>query len=204
MNTADDARRVSRRRFLANTRNCLALAGLAPAISAPFIARARAADKTLKIIQFSHFVPAYDKWFDAFAKDWGEKNGVEVTVDHAMELPARAAAEATAQAGHDLFGFLGSGGPHLYIKQLLDLSPLVDEMESKYGKVQPIGRQIAYDSETNTWPAFPGLLCPISGSLPQGPVGRDRYGTGYLGGHPQGWRQAQGQGLSDRHQPRPQ
>jgi multiple sugar transport system substrate-binding protein len=165
MNTADDARRVSRRRFLANTGKGLALAGLAPALSAPFIARARAADKTLKIIQWSHFVPAYDTWIAAFAREWGEKNGVAVTVDHipALELPARAAAEAAAQAGHDLFGFNGSGGPHLYRKQLLDLGPLVAEMEGKYGKVLPIGRQIAYDPDSNTWPGFPNYYISFPG-----------------------------------------
>jgi multiple sugar transport system substrate-binding protein len=157
MSAGGNRRYFSRRSFLAKTGTGLALAGLTPAISAPFIARARAADKTLKIIQWSHYVPAYDKWIDGFARDWGEKNGVAVTVDHIphLEMPARAAAEVTAQAGHDLFGFPGSGGPHLYIKQLLDLGPLVTEMEAKYGKVQPIGRQTAYDPDSGTWPAFP-------------------------------------------------
>jgi multiple sugar transport system substrate-binding protein len=164
MKTGDDARRVSRRRFLADTGKGLALAGLAPAFSAPFIARARAADKTLKIVQLSDYVPAYDKWFDAFVRDWGEKNGVQVTVDHIphLELPARAAAEAAAGAGHDLFGFLGSG-PHLHIKDLLDLSPLIAEIEAKYGQVQPMGRQIAYDPGSNSWPAFPDWFAPFPG-----------------------------------------
>jgi multiple sugar transport system substrate-binding protein len=157
MMTRNNGHRFSRRRFLTKAGTGLALAGLAPAISAPFISRARAADKTLKIIQWSHFVPVYDKWFDGFASDWGEKNGVAVTVDHIphLEMPARAAAEVSAQSGHDLFCFTGSGGPHLYIKQLLDLSPLIAEMEKTHGKVLPIGRQIAYDPDSGTWPAFP-------------------------------------------------
>jgi multiple sugar transport system substrate-binding protein len=165
MNTADDARRVSRRRFLANTGKGLALAGLAPALSAPFIARARAADKTLKIIQWGHFVPAYDKWFDGFAREWGEKNGVAVAVDHipSLELPARAAAEAAAQAGHDIFSLSDAGGPQFYRTQLLDLGPLVAEMEGKYGKVLPMGRQIAYDPNSNTWPAFPNYYVSFPG-----------------------------------------
>jgi multiple sugar transport system substrate-binding protein len=165
MKTGNDARRVSRRRFLANTGKGLALAGLAPALSAPFIARARAADKTLKIVQQSDFVPVYDKWLDAFARDWGEKNGVQVTVDHIphLELPARAAAEVAAQSGHDLFGFTGSAGAHTYVKHLLDLTPLIAEMEAKYGKVQPMGRQIAYDPDSNSWPAFPDWYAPYPG-----------------------------------------
>jgi len=41
-----------------------------------------AADKTLKILQWSHFVPAYEEWFDPFDKQRGAKHGIEVTVDH--------------------------------------------------------------------------------------------------------------------------
>jgi multiple sugar transport system substrate-binding protein len=164
MSAGNNRRRFSRRRFLTKTGTGLALAGLAPVMSAPFVSRARAADKTLKIIQWSHFVPAYDTWLDGFAKNWGEQNGIAVTVDHIphLEIPARAAAEVSAQAGHDLFGF-ATGIPHLYIKQLLDLSQLVAETETKYGKVSPIGRQIAYDPETNTWPAFPDYYVRFPG-----------------------------------------
>src|SRR5262245_35041920 len=56
---------------------------------------------TLKILVWSHFVPAYDTWLDNYAKSWGEKNGVQVTVDHIRnaDIPARLAAEASAGAG---------------------------------------------------------------------------------------------------------
>jgi multiple sugar transport system substrate-binding protein len=89
---------------------------LAPAISAPFISRAYAQTKTLTILQWSHFVPAFDRWFDRFAHDWGEKNGIAVTVDHIPEqdIAARAAAEAAAQSWHDLFMWNGAGG-HIFI-----------------------------------------------------------------------------------------
>ena len=37
----------------------------------------------LKIMQWAHFVPAYDKWLDnTYVKQWGEKNDVEVKIDH--------------------------------------------------------------------------------------------------------------------------
>jgi ABC-type phosphate transport system substrate-binding protein len=39
---------------------------------------------TLKILMSSHFVPAYDTWFDQWAKDWGAKNKVEVQADHIL------------------------------------------------------------------------------------------------------------------------
>src|SRR5262245_15240114 len=79
-------------------------AGLAPALSAPFVSTALAQTKTLKVLQWSHFVPQFDTWFDGFAKGWGKQNGITVTIDHIphLEEPARAAAEVAAGAGHDL------------------------------------------------------------------------------------------------------
>ena len=89
--------RVTRRRFLTQSGVALAAAS-APSVTAPFISRAFADTKTLSIVQWSHFVPAFDKWFDQFAKDWGTKNSVAVTVDHipVANIAARAAAEASA------------------------------------------------------------------------------------------------------------
>src|SRR5712691_9447019 len=51
----------------------------------------------LTIIQWAHFVPAYDVWFDGtWVKNWGEQNDVQVKVDHILNtlLLARAQAEA--------------------------------------------------------------------------------------------------------------
>lgn len=58
----------------------------------------------LSILQWSHFVPQYDTWFDPFAEQWGEANGVDVTVDHIniAELPAAAAAAIDAGEGPTL------------------------------------------------------------------------------------------------------
>jgi multiple sugar transport system substrate-binding protein len=58
----------------------------------------------LSILQWSHFVPQYDTWFDPFAEDWGQANGVDVTVDHISigEIPAAMAAAIDAGAGPTL------------------------------------------------------------------------------------------------------
>ncbi len=156
---------ITRRGFLQRAGAAAGAAGLAPAISAPFVANALAQTKTLRILQWSHFVPQYDTWFDAFAKDWGKKGGISVTVDHIphLELPARAAAEVAAEAGHDLFMFSGAGGPHLFEKHLVDLTSLVGEVEKKHGKVQQIGRQIAYNEGSRTWSAFPDYYIRFPG-----------------------------------------
>jgi multiple sugar transport system substrate-binding protein len=148
---------TTRRGFLTTAGVGIAAAGMAPAISAPFISRAFAQTKTLTIVQWSHFVPVFDTWFDKFAADWGAKNGVTVTVDHIPEqnVATRAAAEVAAGSGHDLFMWNGVGGPHLYRKYLIDMTQLVDYVEKKYGKVSVIGRQIAYNADDKTWSAYP-------------------------------------------------
>jgi len=140
-------------------------AGLVPTLTAPFVSRALADNKSLSIVQWSHFVPEYDTWFDKFAKDWGEKNNIAVTVDHipVQNVPARAAAEASAGSGHDLFGFNGAGGAHLYRKFFIDVSDLVKETEKKYGKVSIIGRQLGYNADDGTWSAFPDFYINFPG-----------------------------------------
>jgi multiple sugar transport system substrate-binding protein len=88
----------------------------------------------LRIIQWSHFVPAYDEWFDnVYIKEWGQANGVNVTVDHVdfAELPTRAAAEVAAQSGHDLFWFLSP--PAAFEDQVIDHQDIVDEVKRQAG-----------------------------------------------------------------------
>src|SRR6266540_3807454 len=64
-------KRMDRRQFVRTT-GAAAAAVLGPT---SWVKRQQ---KTLKIIQWSHFVPAYDAWFDKYAKDWGTAKGVEV------------------------------------------------------------------------------------------------------------------------------
>jgi multiple sugar transport system substrate-binding protein len=156
---------ISRRRFLKGTGVAVAAAGTTPMLSAPFVSRALAADKSLSIVQWAHFVPEYDTWFDKFAKDWGEKNNVAVTVDHipVQNIPARAAAEASAGSGHDLFGFNGAGGAHLYRKFFIDVADLVKETEKKYGAVSTIGKQLGFNADDGTWSAFPDFYINFPG-----------------------------------------
>jgi multiple sugar transport system substrate-binding protein len=147
----------SRRAFLKGAGASLAVAGMASAGVAPgFLRNARAAGE-LKIVMWSHFVPAYDTWFDKFAQDWGHANGVEVTVAHIphLEEPARAAAEVAAQSGHDLFHCNGWGGPHLYRNHVEELGDLVKYAEGKYGKVSKTGIGVAYNPDNKTWTGFP-------------------------------------------------
>ena len=113
-------RGLTRRRF-ATLAGAGALAAGGPAFLFPD--RARAAGRTLKIIQWSHFVPAWDTWFNGtYVKEWGQKNDTEVIVDNInlVDLPARAASEVSAKKGHDLFMFLSP--PASYEPQVIDMT----------------------------------------------------------------------------------
>jgi multiple sugar transport system substrate-binding protein len=90
---------------------------------------------SLRMLKWSHFVPAYDVWFDDFAKKWGEANGVRVRVDHIphLELPARYADEFAAGAGHDLIYFVGQILTGQYYRHLVDLSDIAEGLAKKYG-----------------------------------------------------------------------
>jgi len=76
----------------------------------------------LKILQWSHFVPQYDVWFDPFAKVWGNTNNIDVTVDHIAlgELPAALTAAIDAGVGPSLVEMVFA--PPQFIEGLHDLT----------------------------------------------------------------------------------
>lgn len=130
------------------------LAGLA-AIGAPlFPLNALAADKTLKILQWSHFVPTYDKWFDAFAKAWGEANGVKVTVDHIniADLVTTTTSEMSANSGHDIIEL----GPEAaqFTPNVLDMADVNQEAAQKFGSIFDVIKRVSYNPVMKQWYAF--------------------------------------------------
>ncbi len=146
-------RGVTRRDFLKATGAGALAAGLGPFFLFP--ERAQAQPKTLKILQWGHFVPGYDKWFDGvFAREWGLKHDTRVIVDHisSNEVAARAAAEAAAGKGHDLFMFLAP--PAAYDKRVIDLREVYQEVERKHDKVIPMGHKSTFNPKTKKHFAF--------------------------------------------------
>src|SRR5262245_9653266 len=141
---------ISRRELLKTVGvGSLALAGVAPLIHPT---RASAQAKTLKILQWSHFVPRYDEWFDKkFTKEWGEQHNTQVVVDHisAAEIRARAAAEVAAQKGHDLFMFLDP--PAVYEAQVIDHNDIIQEVERKHGKMVDLAQKSIYNPKTKKY-----------------------------------------------------
>ncbi len=126
---------------------------------------ARAQQKTLKIIQWSHFVPAYDKWFDGeFCKQWGQKHGTNVIVDHISigEINARAAAEVSAKSGHDLFMFLSP--PAAYEKQVIDHAEVDQQVEKRWGKPIDLAVKSTLNPRTKKYFAFSDSYVPDPGN----------------------------------------
>ena len=124
----------SRREFLRASGGGLAGAALITMLDARQ-APAQIKGTSLRMLKWSHYVPAYDVWFDKFAKEWGTKNGVNVRVDHIphLELPARYAAEFAAGAGHDLIYFAGQILTGHYYRNLVDVSDVADALGKKSG-----------------------------------------------------------------------
>ena len=105
----------------------------------------------LKVLQWSHFVPRYDVWFDAFVQEWGDANGVSVVVDHinTADIPAAIAAEISAGEGHDLIEYITPAAQ--YGPSMLDLSDLVAEMIERHGEQLPVARNNSYNPTTETF-----------------------------------------------------
>lgn len=150
---------VSRRGFLTATGAVAgsALLTMLEARQAP----AQLRGTNLRMLTWSHFVPAYDAWLDDSAKKWGEKNGVRVRIDHIphLELPARWAAEFAAGAGHDLIQFAGQIFTGQYYRHLLDLSDLASALEKKNDKWMDNARSAA--QVRRVWYGIPDYFITI-------------------------------------------
>ena len=125
---------------------------MAPAV---FSRRARAQRKTLRILRWKNFVPAFETWLnETFVKEWGEANDTEVLVDNVGlgEINGLAAAEAEAQRGHDLVLFLASR-PALE-DHVIDHREVFEECESRYGKVTDFVRKSCFNPRTRKYHGF--------------------------------------------------
>src|SRR5262249_6708704 len=107
--------RVTRRQFLTT--------GAAAAATMPWLVTgpppAFAQKRELTFLSWNHFVPASDDELRKQAEAFGKAAGITVRVDTIahLQLPAKFAAEAQAQSGHDL-RLSGGADPFLYENHL--------------------------------------------------------------------------------------
>src|SRR2546421_10693078 len=113
-------RKLGRRRILKG----IAAGTAAAAVPTILIRKASAQqEKTLRIVQWKHFVPDYDRWFSQFVQEFGEKNKAKVEVDYVAtnDLPTAISADIARSGGHDVFHLNGVGA-WLYDQSLVDVS----------------------------------------------------------------------------------
>jgi multiple sugar transport system substrate-binding protein len=142
-------------------RDLMKAAGAATAAGLLLPTKARSAKKTLRLLQWNHFVPAYDKWFNnQYIKEWGEKNDTEVIVDN-VGIPAlnpTAAAEVSAKKGHDLFMFLWP--KPVYEEEVIDHREIYEECQKRYGKPIDLAIKSTYNPKTKKYFGFSDSYVP--------------------------------------------
>lgn len=106
---------------------------------------------SLKILQWSHFVPQYDVWFDPFAKAWGDANNVDVSVDHIglADLPAALTSAIDAGEGPSLVEMLFA--PSAYVEGLNDLTDVNMKAQELFGAQAETCKNSSYLPATDTY-----------------------------------------------------
>jgi multiple sugar transport system substrate-binding protein len=160
---SDQTRRTSRREIL--TAAALGAAALGSGIPILGCKKDKIDKKekrqTLRIVQWNHFVPAFDKWFkETYCKEWGDKNDTDVIVDN-VGIPAlnpAAAAEVSSRKGHDLFGFLWPRP--VYEEDVIDHGEIYQECEKRYGKAIDLATKSTYNPRTKKYFGFSDSFAP--------------------------------------------
>ncbi|HEX5246392.1 MAG TPA: ABC transporter substrate-binding protein [Gaiellaceae bacterium] len=160
-----DEGRISRRELLKKAGAGAAAVGAA-GVGAPFAFAGphkytgRWLSGNLSAITWVHFVPSYDAWLDPWAKQWGEQNDVQVTIEHINNtlLDTRAAAEVAAQSGHDLFFNLHPMAA--YEDQVIDHKSIIQEVARSQGAYMPIAQASTYNAKTKKYFAVSDSYVP--------------------------------------------
>jgi multiple sugar transport system substrate-binding protein len=175
---------ISRREF-----NKLAAGAAAVGPFFLFSDRAKANQKKLKIAKWSHFVPQFDAWFEATAKEWGEQHDTLVTVDQiaAEKIAGAAASEVREGKGHDVFIF--PWPPAQYYQHAIDHGEIYRQVAPKYGAIPQIAHRSTFNPKNRRYFAFADFWSPSPLHFRQDywakaglPLGPGHYGSLHGGG----------------------
>ncbi len=151
-----DKQQISRRQLLKAVGVGAVAIGLAQ--FEPF--RVSGQPPTLRITQWSHFVPAYDVWFDPFAQQWGQNRNppVNVEVEHISfaDIIPRAKAIVAAQSGPDLFGFLAP--PSQFINDVIDHRDIINAVEARHGPITALAKKSTFNPANEKWFGFSNMF----------------------------------------------
>jgi maltose-binding protein MalE len=117
----------------------------------------------LRLLMWSHFVPQHDEWFDTFAQDWGERVGVNVTVDHidVTTIPARISSEIGSGEGHDLIQFIATLSQ--FEPSVYSMSDLMDEANKRFGQQLELCQKSSFNPTTENYYAYAPAWSPDPG-----------------------------------------
>jgi multiple sugar transport system substrate-binding protein len=108
----------------------------------------------LKILQWSHFVPRYDQWFDKFAADWGAANNVKVTVDHIDQAKLIPTLTAAIDAGEGPPLAETIIAPSLFVEGVRDLTDVNTKAQELFGAQTETCKANSYLPATKMWYGF--------------------------------------------------
>jgi multiple sugar transport system substrate-binding protein len=163
----------------------------AAAAAGPFFGfRGRpASPKPLRIARWAHFVPGFDPWFEGMAKEWGSRNGTEVTVDRipVEQVRERAMEEVEARSGHDIFTY--PWPPAEFAPHVIDHAPIYQALRLKVGVIDALAHRSTYHVPSRKYFAFCDAWLPMpfhyyadqwaDAGMPMGPL---NYGSLRSGG----------------------
>src|SRR5215475_12315963 len=154
-----------------------------------FPARALASQKTLKIAKWAHALPEFDQWFvNVWAKEWGNKNDTNVTVDiiPVEQIRDRAFTEIKAGKGHDVFIF--PWPPAEFHQSVIDHGEIYQAVAPRVGAIQQLANRSTFNFQTKKYFGFADFWIPSpmhffadywdAVDMPLGPV----HYNGLLGG----------------------
>ena len=146
----------SRRQFVSRSGSALVAASLGG-----FSLTGRAPPKVLRLMQWNHFVPAFDEWFNrTFIKEWGQRNNTEVQVTNVgmTAIETRAQAEIKRGQGHDICMFLSP--PASYEDHVIDHKEIYAECERRFGKPLDIALKSTFNPVTGRYFGFSDSYVP--------------------------------------------
>lgn len=150
---------LSRRQVLRAAGGGLAAVSVGSALAACSggpVSSAGSGKGSLSLLLWSHFVPVFDKYFDNWAQQWGQKNHVNVTVDHVQTqtVEPHFASEVAAGTGHDLVQLQADTQPAIFAPHLADLSDLRAKIGNANGGWIPLADFGQYQGKWITLPEF--------------------------------------------------
>jgi multiple sugar transport system substrate-binding protein len=111
---------------------------------------------TLRIAQYNHYVAGYDRWWEEeYTKRWGERNGIEVLIDHfdITQEEVHAQAEVASRRGHDIFQLHWVSTA--FEDDVIDHAEIVQAVEAKVGRMTPFVERSVRNPRTGKYLGLP-------------------------------------------------